>query len=116
MLRRTPISTRTYTLVPYTTLFRSNGGDRAGTFAIAWSLPWLDEMTRAVVMRQSIIAMAAVAVFVAVSLMFVNLRLCKPLAEITATTKHKIGRAHVCTPITNAHLVCRLLLEKKKKH
>src|SRR3546814_8530176 len=26
----------------------------------------------------------------------------------------KIGRAHVWTPVTNAHLVCRLLLEKKK--
>src|SRR3546814_6586670 len=26
----------------------------------------------------------------------------------------QIGRAHVCTPATNAHLVCRLLLEKKK--
>src|SRR3546814_7695590 len=26
----------------------------------------------------------------------------------------EIGRAHVCTPVTNAHLVCRLLLEKKK--
>src|SRR3546814_9085381 len=25
----------------------------------------------------------------------------------------KIGRAHVCTPVTNAHLVCCLLLEKK---
>src|SRR3546814_1880924 len=25
----------------------------------------------------------------------------------------EIGRAHVCTPVTNAHLVCRLLLEKK---
>src|SRR3546814_4912695 len=25
----------------------------------------------------------------------------------------KIGRAHVCTPVTNAHLVCRLLLENK---
>src|SRR3546814_2186223 len=24
------------------------------------------------------------------------------------------GRAHVCTPVTNAHFVCRLLLEKKK--
>src|SRR3546814_6776700 len=28
----------------------------------------------------------------------------------------EIGRAHVCTPVTNAHLVCRLLLEKKKKN
>src|SRR3546814_2501131 len=27
----------------------------------------------------------------------------------------EIGRAHVWTPVTNAHLVCRLLLEKKKK-
>src|SRR3546814_5801917 len=26
----------------------------------------------------------------------------------------KIGRAHVCTPVTNAHIVCRLLLAKKK--
>src|SRR3546814_6183809 len=25
----------------------------------------------------------------------------------------KIGRAHVCTPVTNEHLVCRLPLEKK---
>src|SRR3546814_5414998 len=28
----------------------------------------------------------------------------------------EIGRAHVCTPVTNAHLVCRLLLEKKQTH
>src|SRR3546814_9883532 len=27
----------------------------------------------------------------------------------------KIGRAHVGTPVTNAHLVCSVLLEKKKK-
>src|SRR3546814_8779538 len=25
----------------------------------------------------------------------------------------EIGRAHVCTPVTNAHIVCRLLPEKK---
>src|SRR3546814_8515641 len=25
----------------------------------------------------------------------------------------QIGRAHICTPVTNAHLVCRLLLETK---
>src|SRR3546814_2753349 len=31
-----------------------------------------------------------------------------------ACTGIQIGRAHVCTPVTNAHLVCRLLLEKKK--
>src|SRR3546814_7488435 len=26
----------------------------------------------------------------------------------------EIGRAHVCTTVTNAHRVCRLLLEQKK--
>src|SRR3546814_3132879 len=29
--------------------------------------------------------------------------------------EREIGRAHVWTPVTNAHLVCRLLLEKKNK-
>src|SRR3546814_3295021 len=28
----------------------------------------------------------------------------------------EIGRAHVCTPVPNAHLVCCLLLQKKKKN
>src|SRR3546814_6531679 len=31
-----------------------------------------------------------------------------------AVDVEEIGRAHVCTPVTNAQLVCRLLLEKKK--
>src|SRR3546814_5580886 len=39
----------------------------------------------------------------------------KPLRRGSATTKLEIGRAHVRTPVTNAHLVCRLLLEKKNK-
>src|SRR3546814_523149 len=30
------------------------------------------------------------------------------------TKQKQIGRAHVWTPVTNAHLVCSLLLEKKK--
>src|SRR3546814_9494259 len=28
--------------------------------------------------------------------------------------RDEIGRAQVCTPVTNAHLVCRLLLDRKK--
>src|SRR3546814_6299192 len=32
---------------------------------------------------------------------------------IGAKGEAEIGRADVCTPVTNAHLVCRLLLEKK---
>src|SRR3546814_4865015 len=31
-----------------------------------------------------------------------------------ARLPQKIGRAHVCTPVTNAHLVCRITLENKK--
>src|SRR3546814_20340417 len=34
--------------------------------------------------------------------------------DLTPRERDEIGRAHVCTPVTNAHLVCRLLLEKKK--
>src|SRR3546814_2678022 len=32
-----------------------------------------------------------------------------------AAGPEEIGRAHVCTPVTNAHIVCRIPLEKKKK-
>src|SRR3546814_3240186 len=32
------------------------------------------------------------------------------------TVIDEIGRAHVCTPVTNANLVCRLLIEKKKNN
>src|SRR3546814_3642740 len=35
-------------------------------------------------------------------------------SEIETVSVEEIGRAHVRTPVTNAHLVCRLLLEKKK--
>src|SRR3546814_9367046 len=34
---------------------------------------------------------------------------------LIAFDRDQIGRAHVWTPVTNAHLVCRLLLEKKNK-
>src|SRR3546814_3154796 len=34
--------------------------------------------------------------------------------DANARRMAEIGRAHVRTPVTNAHLVCRLLLEKKK--
>src|SRR3546814_3788243 len=36
-------------------------------------------------------------------------------AEQVNYAVYKIGRAHVCTPVTNAHLVCRLLPDKKNK-
>src|SRR3546814_9486320 len=36
-----------------------------------------------------------------------------PRGELAAEAA-QIGRAHVCTPVTNAHLVRRLLLDTKK--
>src|SRR3546814_8430279 len=42
--------------------------------------------------------------------------LLKSQQKIIDLQDEQIGRAHVCTPVTNAHLVCRLLLEKKKRN
>src|SRR3546814_9454238 len=36
------------------------------------------------------------------------------MAMMISRMAAEIGRAHVCTPVTNAPLVCRLLLEKHK--
>src|SRR3546814_3197301 len=35
------------------------------------------------------------------------------LGRLQSSGSEEIGRAHVRTPVTNAHLVCRLLLENK---
>src|SRR3546814_8610325 len=37
-----------------------------------------------------------------------------PASDPAAATPGEIGREHVCTPVTNAHIVCRLRLEQKK--
>src|SRR3546814_4532004 len=34
--------------------------------------------------------------------------------DLPLSMRIQIGRAHVFTPVTNAHLVCRLMLDKKK--
>src|SRR3546814_4725877 len=38
-----------------------------------------------------------------------------PTGRNGSSLQGQIGRAHVSTPVTNAHPVCRLLLEKKKE-
>src|SRR3546814_7195229 len=120
MIRRPPRSTRTDTLFPYTTLFRSRANPyglsaasaaRAGSSARARvsrviARPQTARMTRDE--RVADILRAARDVF------------CGKGYEQTAVSEiaariGEIGRAHVWTPVTNAHLVCRLLLEKKKK-
>src|SRR3546814_9869119 len=104
-----PSSTRTYTLFPYTTLFLSGlrGRRRAGLHA-------LHGVGRGyapdAVMSKSPRGAAWLA---------------KPVSRLNpmrADRAHRpagtvqIGRAHVSTPVPNAHLVCRLLLEQKKKY
>src|SRR3546814_7909273 len=90
MIRRPPRSTRTDTLFPYTTLFRS----ASISPHTATTLPSASTMAAATGWRLST---------------------CAP--RLTSTIKgREIGRAHVRTPVTNAHLVCRLLLEKKNKN
>src|SRR3546814_2792475 len=102
MIRRPPRSTRTDTLFPYTTLFRSvtNAGGSAQTatgVTVADNLPAGFSFTGASGFGSYNSATGLWSV-----------------GSIPAGVTRKIGRAHVCTPVTNAHLVCRLLLEKKQ--
>lgn len=60
--------------------------DRAGTFIVAWNLDGLNEAVRANVINQGMVALATIAFFVIASLVFVNRRLGRPLADITAAT------------------------------
>src|SRR3546814_10366980 len=99
MIRLQPGSTRTDTLFPYTTLFRSllgtqhpgpGQGGRDVVTGVDTLLPGhrVDDHHQALAAGPRIDAVDGP----------------RPRLEI--------GRAHVCTPVTNAHLVCRLLLEK----
>src|SRR3546814_6492463 len=95
MIRRPPRSTRTDTLLPYTTLFRSVvmlGRNGAGKTSMLHALAGLIPKRAGQVSFKG--------------------------RDITAADARatEIGRAHVSTPVTNAHLVCRLLLDTKKRH
>src|SRR3546814_5818902 len=93
MIRPPPRSTRTDTLFPYTTCFRSVRRRQLGAF------------------RGGRFAARAIAARPAGG---VGIRRRTVVRTAGFRGGAKIGRAHVCTPVTNAHLVCRLLLEKKK--
>src|SRR3546814_10081943 len=115
MIRRPPRSTRTDTLFPYTTLFRSRHAGRSASR----QLSALSDQRHPPRSRFRCSADPADAA-----------RAQKPVRRLTAISSTarlptsvsagrsaplgEIGRAHVCTPVTNAHLVWRLLLEKKK--
>src|SRR3546814_6859892 len=96
MKRRPPRSTRTDTPFPYPTLFRSHGVWRqrgkhkqTGRSTSAGNRSTTEESPMA---KFELIEKVA------------------PNAIIK-----EIGRAHVRTPVTNAHLVCSLMLEKKNR-
>src|SRR3546814_5742400 len=105
-IRRPPRSTRTDTLFPYTTLFRSHAhrvilGDRDHEDAA---------LIRVALLVRGAAGHAAVDAGVAAGGADQHVDV-----EQAAVDPDEIGRAHVCTPVTNAHLVCRLLLEKHNK-
>src|SRR3546814_6601307 len=108
MIRRPPRSTRTDTLFPYTTLFRSLAGPRASerrdvapavTGALCAARQQLDALAK--LLRRQRRRRAV--------------RQRRLAARRAGGRGPEIGRAHVCTPVTNAHLVCRLLLVEKKR-
>src|SRR3546814_4025038 len=130
MIRRPPRSTRTDTLFPYTTLFRSFDlhAGHTETSLMLHLRPESVHMERAepgnTAPLQQILTDLITGGIAAVS---PNGVLGDPtratadhgvevlaamIEEIHDRLTHKIGRAHVCTPVTNAQLVCRLLLEQ----
>src|SRR3546814_8358465 len=110
MIRRPPRSTRTDTLFPYTTLFRSSGLAKFGDAIVREccglgqiTQPGRNEPAKTPVLPDHLRE---------------HPRGSKPEMndrDRQEVDPNQIGRAHVCTPVTNAHLVCRLLLEKKKQ-
>src|SRR3546814_10335318 len=89
MIRRPPRSTRTDTLFPYTTLFRSR---RVTNAAASWrGRFWMPDNTSSGGRRAGAVDGSA-----------------RP-DHVTAGDR----KSTRLNPVTNAHLVCRLLLEKK---
>src|SRR3546814_5090374 len=101
MYRRPPRATRTDTLFPDTTLFRSVAA--VGTH--------LGAVLGHQGQQQVALGLEVVVDGAGRHLGLLGDGLDGGLVEAVAA----IGRAHVCTPVTNAQSVCRLLLEKKKK-
>src|SRR3546814_9247270 len=127
MIRRPPRSTRTDTPFPYTTLFRSvliedlqseRLGEEASELEHVADLHPARQLDRAGAVRGGIARAhrrdldESVAGEVAAGdergdVLLVDVGAGDPAGA-------QIGRAHVCTTVTNAHHGCRLLMEKKK--
>src|SRR3546814_2679841 len=113
MILRPPRSTRTDTLFPYTTLFRSSFCSGLSTRSFS---QWGHRS------GGGLMKMFKIACRIAGMLgcgggpptLFFPPR-CFETAGLKERVCDQIGRALVCTPVTNAHLVCRLLLIKKQQ-
>src|SRR3546814_3888619 len=128
MIRRPPRSTRTDTLFPYTTLFRSfinraRVGDRRHIVArglrnllterVDWRAGAAQRFNGGVLIARRTDDIAARVEHGVERILEILLDEHTLAALRRRAAIIEIGRAHVCTPVTNAHLVCRLLLEKK---
>src|SRR3546814_5924518 len=132
MLRRPPRSTRTDTPFPYTTLFRSanrNAVDDAAQHLATGHVvhehsPWatrtskIDTVFFAIGDREEVATQGdgahqlrhAITIGPEGLDQIIHVRAFRHLG---VATDREIGRAHVCTPVTNGHLVCSLLIVKK---
>src|SRR3546814_3624874 len=119
MIRRPPRSTRTDTLFPDTTLFRSLASD--GILLPHWDQAQLQRGMQVYKEVCSACHSLNLVAFRNIADLGYTEGQIKTFAKgfqvpsINPDTGEQIGRAHVSTPVTNAHLVCRLLLEKKKR-
>src|SRR3546814_6579549 len=102
MILRPPRSTRTYTLFPYTTLFRSC---RAGHRWRSYQSPMFRRCEGDMARRWSGVADA--------DRRGPHAQHVGAVADQPAPTRDR--KSTRLNSVTNAHLVCRLLLEKKKR-
>src|SRR3546814_3704288 len=107
MIRRPPRSTRTDTLFPYTTLFRS--------WCIATTPEGGEALLRSYYAQRDNIDAAAVLLPHRTDGSTIT-GACPPRSALQPAPRvSQRSEEHTSElPVTNAHLVCRLLLEKKK--
>src|SRR3546814_10004720 len=111
MIRQQQRYTRTDTLFPYTTLFRSPAP--TATSRVRGGAPMNSVRMRAIEEGQTGIAKKVLS-SVPIQESWTARQIVSDIAR--SGSRPEIGRAHVCTPVTNAHLVCRLLLDKQTYH
>ena len=112
MIRRPPRST----LFPYTTLFRSQlkwFRYEIPEISVFCTISWL----LTVFFGKNEFSSLKYSVFVVFAYQYFSLlySVWNPRFTLYMCLWFEIGRAHVWTPVTCQNLVCRLLLEKKKK-